>query len=356
MTPTLLRLMAWLTLVWAVTVLLAVAVGMQIQTDELLFSAGIGVKINDLKLYRMDMQRQIMVLLTPIDRVETGAVWSPDGSQIAFKSRLTSRVLSDVYVMDAQGKQRRSLGGTAFHELYPVWSNDGQTLLYLHTKDQRTFMLVLADVETGETRPLIQNNDTFISPAWSPDGRMIAFVAKTSTDSRENISTFDVDSGDIQLVLKTTSSHIRPSWTSDGSVLTFVTTDYNYPQADIYAVDVVSHAVQPMVADAAFPVWSPDGRYLLYTTNRTHILAVYDAASANTHVLRRETDGTIDYANWSGDGQEVVYVSYRRSINAAGIFRLNVAACIQQASDCTPQPLTHEWGFYAAPNWRPRAS
>jgi Tol biopolymer transport system component len=111
-----------------------------------------------------------------------------------------------------------------------------------------------------------------------------------------------------------------------------------------------------LVLDAAFPVWSPDGRYLLYTTNRAHVLAVYEAASEQMHVLQRDGDGTFDYVGWSDDGTDVVYVSYRRSINTAGIFRLNLAACLAESSDCSPQPLTHEWGFYASPKWRPRAS
>ncbi|MCA0456946.1 MAG: hypothetical protein LCI00_23445 [Chloroflexi bacterium] len=356
MTRALLYLAGWLALAWAVFVLLAVAIGQHVQTDELLFSAGIGVKINDLKLYRMDMQRQIMVALSPTDHVDINAVWSPDGTQIAFESRLTSNILADVYVMDAEGKQRRPIGSTQYHELYPVWGSDGRTLAYMHTSDQRTFSLLLADMETGETRQLLKGNDTFISPAWSPDGKQIAFVAKTSTDSHENIATLNVDSLDIQQVLRTTSSHLRPVWTSDGGALTFVTTDYHYPQADIYSVSISEGTVQPMVIDAAFPVWSPDGRYLLYTTNRTHILAVYDAASGETTILRRDGDGTFDYVDWSADGQTVVYVSYQRSINTSGIYRLNVAACIAQTVTCTPQPLTHEWGFYATPKWKPRSA
>lgn len=350
------RLTGWVTLVWAAVVLLTLAAGSRIATDELLFSAGIGTKMSDLKLYRMDMQRQIMVSLTPEGRVDTGAVWSPDGTHIAFESRLTNHVLSDVYVMDAQGKQRRSLENTTFHELYPVWSNDGQLIAYMRTSDQRSYTLLLADVVSGETRQLIKNNDAFISPAWSPDGTHIAFIAKTATDSRENISTLDVNNGDIQLVIKTTSSHVRPVWTRDGSALTFVTTDYHYPQADIYTVNIANREAQPTVTDAAFPAWSPDGRYLLYTTSRTHVLAVYEAASGQTYILRRDSDGTFDYAGWSDDGEFVVYVSYRRSTNTAGIYRLNVAACLRTSNDCIPKQLTHEWGFYASPRWKPRRS
>lgn len=356
MTSYLLRLTGWLTLGWLAFVLLAVAAGLQIETDELLFSAGIGVKINDLKLYRMDINRKMMVLLTPKDRIDTSAVWSPDGSQIAFESRGINNVLADVYVMDAQGKQRRPLGNTPSHELYPVWSPDGRQVAYMRTSDQRTYTLLLVDMLIGETRQLIKSNDTFISPAWSADGTQIAFVAKISTDSHENISTLNVESGDIQLILQTTSSHLRPLWANDGSALTFVTTDYHYPQADIYAVTVANGDAQPLVLDAAFPVWSPDGRYLLYSTNHTHVLAVYDAASRQTQVLMRDSDGAFDHTSWSADGADVVYVSYRRSINMAGIFRLNVATCLDTTAACTPQPLTHEWGFYAAPKWRPRAS
>ncbi|MCL5999229.1 MAG: hypothetical protein M1546_24665 [Chloroflexi bacterium] len=130
-----------------------------------------------------------------------GLTWSPDGSKIAF-------VGHGLKVMNADGSDVRTLsqnfaGGLM---LEPLWSPDGQTLAFIawdgpgafsdkrvtpegtypwERADNASFMgtnIHLVDVTTGTERALLKDTGN-IDPAWSPDGKQIAFASTRSGKS-----------------------------------------------------------------------------------------------------------------------------------------------------------------------------
>jgi Tol biopolymer transport system component len=98
------------------------------------------------------------------------AAWSADGKRLAFLAND-----GDVYLIDADGDHRHLLGGK-FFDL--AWSPDGSMLaVAIQSRAPNWGDIGLVDVATGRLTNLTQRPGQESSPAWSPDGRKIVFVA-----------------------------------------------------------------------------------------------------------------------------------------------------------------------------------
>jgi Tol biopolymer transport system component len=113
----------------------------------------------------------------------SGAVWSPDGTRIAFKAKSpgppptsTSPSHTDIYVMNADGSGKRRLTHDARQNAEPAWSPDGRKIAFVSGRDGNAEIYVMNADGSGK-RNLTRNPARDRSPSWSPDGRRIAFVS-----------------------------------------------------------------------------------------------------------------------------------------------------------------------------------
>jgi len=79
--------------------------------------------------------------------------------------------------------------------------------------------LYLLDVSTGKVRPLTPDSAWNVDPAWSPDGRQIAY--QTTRDGRDNVYIMDVESGDVRRLTDGRGFSGYPSWSPDGRWIAF---------------------------------------------------------------------------------------------------------------------------------------
>ena len=114
------------------------------------------------------------------------AVWSPDGRRIAFASKphwcmtghssVLLRRTTDIYVMNADGSGTRKLTHNARYNAEPAWSPDGRKIAFRSTRNGNRDIYVMNADGSGK-RNLTRNAAWDSRPSWSPDGRKIAFVS-----------------------------------------------------------------------------------------------------------------------------------------------------------------------------------
>jgi TolB protein len=115
------------------------------------------------------------------------AVWSPDGTRIAFAGHkwlyggakpgaCCYAAHSEIYVMNADGSGRRKLTHNARQNAEPAWSPDGRKIAFRSTRSGNRDIYVMNADGSGK-RNLTRNAAWDSRPSWSPDGRKIAFVS-----------------------------------------------------------------------------------------------------------------------------------------------------------------------------------
>ena len=133
----------------------------------------------------------------PIDAIWSPA-WSPDDRQIAFSG--THGGITDLFIVDANGKNLRQLTNDKYGDLQPSWSPDGKTLAFATEHSPATnlsnlklgpWQIATLDIASGVETVLPGQDGLNLNPQWSPDGRSIAYISDRT--GLANIFLFDLN-------------------------------------------------------------------------------------------------------------------------------------------------------------------
>lgn len=161
-------------------------------------------------------------LLTPPTVRAIHPNWAPDSVRIAYCTdddlAPPRKNDSEIYVIDRRTKQVTKLisGGT---NTYPAWSPDGKKLAFRRMLGALDSEVFIANADGSEPRNLT-NHPAFDGwPAWSPDGSRIAFASNRR--SSYQVFTMKPDGSDVTLVANTEGRATAPVWSRDGATIYF---------------------------------------------------------------------------------------------------------------------------------------
>ncbi len=188
-----------------------------------------------------------------------------DTEKRTFLRGLTKGYTNDYQYLVAQ---ETNLGREMGRDL--AFSPDGNYLA-LFAKRERGRSLLLLDVLNGGTHRIYEMNDIEqqIGPAWSPDGRTIAFSGWK--DGKFDIFLIDVESGTYRNFTNDDLFDGAPTYSPDGRSMAFVTVGAG-GYAKVYRADVDKPGTRFPVTTGESnendPVYSPDGKRLYFTSDR----------------------------------------------------------------------------------------
>jgi len=254
------------------------------------------------------------------------AVWSPDGSRLAFLARPRGAV--DVYVIRANGTGLRQLTrGEGDHWGGVGWAPDGRRLSFACCGERNVSLYVIG--ADGKGRRLLAANAG--QAAWSPDGSRLAILG--FSDGDPEIYLVSADGSTKTRLTRSRGEDVDPSWSADGRRIVFVSSRSGRSQ--IYVMNADGSGRRRLVSDRwadEDPAWSPDGTRIAFTSYRNkdpHTLGIGNAeivvASADGTNVRNLTASRYweGQPAWSPDGRQIAYAT-RRDFGRNGGLRLAI--------------------------------
>jgi Tol biopolymer transport system component len=254
----------------------------------------------------------------------SAVTWSPDGRELIYSMQ------GSLWRQRIGTSEARQLTTGARYDYQPDWSPDGRYVVF-SSYDGDAIDLRLLDLERGTTHELLANGGVNLEPRWSPDGKRLAFVS-TSFNARWHIFvaalsgvrlesveriTQDKDSGLPRYYYSAFDHYLSPTWSPDGRELIFVSNRGRiYGTGGIWRVEARGGSTPRELhfeetAWKARPDWARDGKRVVYSGyhgRQWNQLVVLSADSGNPIQL---TYGDFDATapRWSPDGRRIAYVS-----------------------------------------------
>jgi Tol biopolymer transport system component len=194
----------------------------------------------------------------------------------------------------------------------PAWSPDGRTLAYtVRASDTDRSHIWVMD-RRGSAHAITEGPGGSSDPAWSPDRSRIAFVR--SRDGNYEIYVMNADGSNSIRLTDDPEFDLAPAWSPDGERIAFQSNrDGNN---DIYTMDVAGGDIIDLTdapGSGEFdPAWSPDGTRIAFVSDRDGHLEIYVMASDGSSLTRLTTDAAHDWnPTWSPDGSQIAFESDR---------------------------------------------
>jgi TolB protein len=226
---------------------------------------------------------------------------SPDGSRIAFSGVTNANWQIRMYSLElGRVVSFPDFGGM---NISPAWSSDGRSLAFSssRTGDPEIYSV---DATGGNLRRLTNTKGPDVSPTWNPKtNTQIAWVS-----GRTGLPQIYTMASDGTNVVRMTDQGyaVSPSWSPNGQLLAFAWVRHYGPGApgasDIYVMDVASKQWVQLTHDGGrndFPSWSPDGRHLVFQSNRSGRTEIWTMLADGSQQRQLTTAGENSQPNWS---------------------------------------------------------
>ena len=248
------------------------------------------------------------------------------GTKIAFIGKKPKETYKNLFIMDYDGRRLKQVTSYKTIMVSPAWSPDGRYIAYTRYALTRYSgkgrlinpNLYLYDVKRDREKTISDLQGQNSGATWSPDGKQIAFTS--SKDGNPNIYIYNMDEGTILPLVQNLGMDVEPSFSPDGKSLVFSSSRTGNPE--LYRMELATQKQTRITFSRYYnssPAWSPASDRIAFAglDNPFGKRAYFDIflVSPTGDSLERLTidSGNNEDPSWSADGRHIVFTSTRHS-------------------------------------------
>lgn len=203
--------------------------------------------------------------------------WSPDGSQILFTSYESGN--PDLYMIDIKTHDITNIAAYQGLNSGGVFSSNGKLIAFSGSiKGNTEIYLKSANINSSTRRPFLQGHGIDVDPAFSPDGKWLAFVSGRYGNPHifKAQLVWNEEKSQVKAVSDTRLTYAgwynaTPAWTPDSQKIAFAGFDRDIGRFDIFLMNHNGRKLERLTirsGDNESPTWSPNGQLIIFQSNR----------------------------------------------------------------------------------------
>jgi TolB protein len=253
------------------------------------------------EIYVMDYDGSNVYPLTSIRNIAIMPAWAPDGQKIAYAAWRGAGRPANIEIVSLAGQRLTFTQNESVTNSTPSWSPDGGSVAY--SSGAGGTDIYAADWNGRSARRLTSTPQIDTSPFWNPaTGRQIAFVSRRS--GTPQIYTMESDGTNVQRVINDGGDAENPAWSPDGRLIAFAWQRSGSGYFDIYIHNLATGRNTQLTQNAGNnerPSRAPDGKHIAFQSNRTGTTQIYSMLADGKRVRQLTSTGRINEGPaWSG--------------------------------------------------------
>ncbi len=260
-----------------------------------------------------------------VEAIIIGSVRMLDGDRAEVRFRLLDAVRHTELIglaVTAKSEQVRAIGHRIADLVYEKLTGSAgvfSTRIAYVNREGKHYRLVVADSDGYGEQSLLALNEPIMSPAWSPDGKQLAYVSFEQGHAVVYVQTLATQKRSVLAAFS--GSNSAPAWSPDGKQLALVLTRDESSQ--LYLVRADGSDLRRITFSETIdtePVFSPDGKWLLFTSDRGGSAQIYRVSVDGGSAERMTFEGGNNFSpRFSPDGKSFVFSHFD-----AGVFYIAV--------------------------------
>jgi Tol biopolymer transport system component/DNA-binding winged helix-turn-helix (wHTH) protein len=276
--------------------------------------------------------------------------WSPGGKWLVLSDKSSTNEPFSLFLFSPETGEKRRLTSppaSVIGDCSPAFSPDGKSVAFVRVISAVVGEVYLVSADGGEPEQLTFSGEGISNLTWTPDGREIVFSSRYG--GKSNLLRIPFEGGTPQWLSESGNSAQYPAFSLRGNRLAWVR---NTDNTDIFRITLNSKTeakeqpanVIPSTAIETSPRYSPDGKRIAFVSNRSGSDEIWVSGSEGENPVRLTSfrGPLVGSPSWSPDGRQIVFDC--RPEGNADIFTIS-------SEGGQPRRLTSDAAEDIVPSW-----